>query len=239
VRDPASKSCRTGALATALIAGVLLFAAGSARAEGPGWATAQAAELSRQGAAHAAGGRAEEATQRFLEAIRFDATYGPAYLGLGALHERAGDPREAERIYTMGIDHVTGFAAGHRARAALRLRHRRLREAIEDLEAAAALSPDDAAPLQELAGAYVAAGALPAALGVTRRLEALAAARGDSALRGEAHTRARALSLLIDAADPVRAGLYDRGPVRRAIALHAAGSSSSPRSSRARTRSGR
>jgi hypothetical protein len=123
----------------------------------------------------------------------------------------------------MGIEHVTGFAEGHRARAAIRLRERRIGEAIADLEAAAALRPGDLAALEELAGAYVAAAALPAALGVTRRIEALAAARGDGAREAEARLRARALSALIGDADPVRAGLRGRGPVRRAIALRAAG----------------
>src|SRR4051794_9308471 len=65
------------------------------------WATSQAAELPRQGKEHAARGEGATATRRYLDAIGFDATYGPAYLALGALHEQAGDPREAERAYTM------------------------------------------------------------------------------------------------------------------------------------------
>ncbi|MCC6555249.1 MAG: tetratricopeptide repeat protein [Polyangiaceae bacterium] len=233
--SPRSPRLRPRSLA--LAAALRLGAAGGARAEEPapsipaaapapqaaGWATAQAAELTRQGAAHAARGEAEEALGRFLEAIRFDATYGPAYLGLGALHERAGDAREAERVYTMGIDRVSGFAEGLRARAALRRRARRLGEAIVDLEAAAAIRPSDAGLLEELAAAYVAAAALPAALAISRRVESLAAARGDGALQATARARARALSLLVGEVDPVRAGLRGRGAVRRAIALQAAG----------------
>ncbi len=205
------------------LAAALLHGAAPARAEGVGWATAQAAELTRQAEARAAAGEADVALQRYLEAVRFDAlTYGPAYLGLGALYERAGDPREAERAYTVGLDHVSGFVEGHRARAALRSREGRREEAIADLEAAAALRGDDGRLLQELAAAYVAAGALPAALGVARRLSALAARNGDRALAATATTQARALSVLVGEADPVRAGGADRGPVRRALARHAA-----------------
>ncbi|AUX23410.1 uncharacterized protein SOCEGT47_039350 [Sorangium cellulosum] len=200
----------------------LLHGAAVARAEEVGWATSQAAELTRQGEARALAGQADVALSRYLEALRFDATYGPAYLGLGALYERAGDPREAERTYSVGLDHVRGFVEGYRARAALRARAGRRAEALADLEAAVALRGDDAALLQELAAAYVAASALPAALGVTRRLAALAARTGDGALVARATTQARALSALIDEADPVRAGGRDRGPVRRAIARYAA-----------------
>lgn len=194
----------------------------AARADGVGWATAQAAELTRQAEARAARGEADVALARYLEAIRFDATYGPAYLGLGALYERAGDLREAARIYTMGLDHVSGFVEGYRARAALLSRQGQLDAAIGDLTAAAALRRDDPALLRELCRAYVAASALPAALGVARRLSELAAEASDSALAAEARTQARALSILIGEADPVRAGLRGRGPVRHALALHVA-----------------
>ncbi|WP_437786979.1 tetratricopeptide repeat protein [Sorangium sp. So ce1097] len=228
---------RARALAIALAA-ALLHAAGPARAEpaggvtaqgvgrataqAVGWATAQAAELTRQAEARAAAGEADVALSRYLEAVRFDATYGPAYLGLGGLYERAGDLREAERTYTVGLDHVPGFVEGHRARAALRAREGRRGEAIADLEAAVALRGDDAGLLQELAAAYVAAGALPAALGVARRLTALAAQAGDAGRAAAARTQTRALSVLVGEADPVRAGGRDRGPVRRALAAYAA-----------------
>ncbi|WP_437751014.1 tetratricopeptide repeat protein [Sorangium sp. So ce1389] len=219
----ARRRARACALALALaLAGALLPGAALARADAVGWATAQAAELTRQAEARAAAGEPDVALARYLEAVRFDATYGPAYLGLGALYERTGDLREAERTYTVGLDHVSGFVEGHRARAALRSRQGRRDEAIADLEAAVALRGDDAALLQELAAAYVAAGALPAALGVARRLSALAAQADDAALAAAARTQARALSVLVGEADPVRAGGSDRGPVRRALAVHAA-----------------
>jgi len=215
------------ALAAAALAaatpGALGAVASPARADEPGWATARAAELTRQGDAHAARGEPDTAAQRYQEALRFDATYGPAYLALGALRERAGEPQAAEEVYARGLERIAGFAEAHRARAALRLRQRRTRAAIEDLEAAEDLRPGDAAILDELARAYVTASAFPAALAATRRLAALATAAGDPARAAEARTRARALSILVGEADPVRAGQTGRGPVRSALARLATG----------------
>ncbi|MFS8071768.1 MAG: tetratricopeptide repeat protein [Byssovorax sp.] len=185
------------------------------------WATAQATELTRQGREHAGRGDSETATRRYLDAIHFDPTYGAAYLALGALQEAKGDPREAERTYATGLDHVTGFAEAHRARARLRIRQKRAAEAVADLEAAAALEPTDLATLRELGAAYVSAGALPAALAATRRVAAIAEAAGETQIAGEARLSGRALSLLLDAVDPVAAGAVGRGPVRSALAATA------------------
>ena len=185
------------------------------------WATAQATELTRQGREHASRGENDIATRRYLDAIHFDPTYGAAYLGLGALQEAAGDPREAERTYATGLDHVTGFAEAHRARARLRIRQKRAAEAVADLEAATGLAPTDLAMLRELGSAYVSAGALPAALAVMRRVAAIAGAAGEAQIAGEARVSGRALSLLLGAVDPVAAGGVGRGPVRSALAATA------------------
>jgi tetratricopeptide (TPR) repeat protein len=210
-------------LGSALLAGVIaaLVAASPARAdEGPSWATSQAAELTRQGREHAAQGDTDTAVRRYLDAIKFDPTYATAYLSLGALQEAAGDPREAERTYSTGLDHVNGFGEGHRARARLRLRQKRLAEAVADLEAAVGYAPADLAALRELASAYVEIGALPAALAVTRRVVWVAEEAGDAKVAGEARVSARALSLLVGGVDPVMAGGRGsgRGAVRSALA---------------------
>jgi tetratricopeptide (TPR) repeat protein len=224
--EDARGGSRTLALALALaLAG--LAAEGSARAETVSWATAQAAELTRQGREQAAKNEPDIAAGRFLEAIKFDATYGPAYIGLGALHEQSGDAREAERAYTMGIERVPGFADGHRARARLRLRQGRHADAIADAEAAADLEPEAIDVLRELAQAYIAAGALPAALAVVRRAAAIADAQGDARAFSDASLSARALGVLVGEADPVLAGRAGRGAVRRALALRALGKGSS------------
>ena len=187
------------------------------------WATSQAAELTRQGSEHAGRGDTDTAIRRYLDALKFDPTYGVAYLNLGALQEAAGDPREAEKTYSIGLDHVTGFAEAHRARARLRIRQKRGTEAIFDLEAAAGYQPGDVATLEELASAYVGIGALPAALAVTRRVVWLAAEAGDGKVIGEAKVSARALSLLVGGVDPVVAGGSGsgRGAVRSALAAMA------------------
>lgn len=186
-----------------------------------GWATSQAAELTRQGKEHLARGEVETAARRYLDALAFDATYGPAYLALGALHEGGGDPREAERAYATGIDHVAGFPEAHLARARLRARLHRPAEAVVDLEAAALLRPEDLGVLRELALAYMTVRALPAALAVTRRIADLSDHQGDARAGAEARVTVRALTLLVGDADPVLAGAAGRGPVRAALARHA------------------
>lgn len=193
-----------------------LAAPEAARAQGS-WATSQAAELTRQGKEHADRGDVDVASRRFMEAITLDGTYGPAYLALGAVREASGDPAEGERAYSLGIEHVPGFAEGLAARARLRARQRRLADALGDFEAAAKLRPDDLALLPELANAYVAVHALPAALAIARRIEALLA-DGDPRALAEARVRSRALGLLVGEMDPVTAGAIGRGPVRRALA---------------------
>lgn len=194
----------------------------TARADGSSWATSQAAELTNQGMAHAARGDGAAATRRLLEALSFDPTYGPAYLALGKIHEAAGDLVEAERVYTTGLERVAGFAEGHAARGKVQRRLGRLREAARDFEASLSLAPDDPLVLEGLCATYVALGALPAALAASRRMEAVAFARGDDEAFVAAHTRSRALAVLVGEVDPVAAGTYERGTVRRAIAARAA-----------------
>ncbi|MRG90941.1 tetratricopeptide repeat protein [Polyangium spumosum] len=184
------------------------------------WATKQAAELVRQANAHATRGDDAAARRRLVEAITLDPTYGPAYLGLAARHEATGDVVEAERVYTAGLERVAGFVEGHAARGRLRKRLGRLREAAADFEAALSFAPDDAAALEGLFVTYVALSALPAALAASRRMEALAEARGDAQAHKEARARSRALVVLLAELDPVMGGARDRGPVRRALARH-------------------
>jgi tetratricopeptide (TPR) repeat protein len=181
------------------------------------WATAQAAQRTRLGRDHAAQGEVDLAVRSYLDAIAFDATYGPAYLALGEIQAARGDAAEAERAFSMGIDHVAGFAEAFVARGRLRARSHRAAEAIADLEAAADLRPEAPGVLRELTDAYIAARALPAALAVTRRRLALAEAQGDGRAAGEARAEARALVGLVGEVDPVTAGGSGRGAVRRAL----------------------
>jgi tetratricopeptide (TPR) repeat protein len=199
----------------------LALATGSARADDApppvSWATAQAAESARAGREHASRGEPDAALRSFLDAVAFDVTYAPAYLALGEMYESRGDVTEAERAYSMGIEHVAGFVDALVGRARLRARARRSAEAIADLEAAAGLRPDAQSILRDLVGAYVAFGALPAALAVSRRRIAVAEAQGDRRGASDARAEARALAGLVREADPVVAGGRGRGAVRRAL----------------------
>jgi tetratricopeptide (TPR) repeat protein len=211
---------RAPALLTVL---ALALAAAPARADEPAaagtsWATTQATELVRQARDHVARGESGTAVARYLEAIKLDPTYAPAYLGLAAQYEARGDVVEAERTYAVALDHVPGFAEALVARGRLRARLRRQEEAIGDLEAAVTITPEALPILRELAAAYVAARALPAALAVTRRIAAVAEAQQDAAAAAEAKLKAKALALLVGEADPVTAGRTGRGPVRNALA---------------------
>lgn len=215
---------RTEAARRGLVAGLIalgLCAAAPASAETLNWSTRQAIELTRQAESALGNGRADEAVRRFLEAIRFDGTHGPAYLGLGQVYERTGDPDEALRTYAVGIERAPTFTPLHVARGSLRLRLGRAEDAAGDLRVASSLAPDDPAILRDLLGAHARAQAMPAALCVARRLEALALARGDATEAAEARARARALALLVGEVDPVTAGADASSPVRRALARHA------------------
>ena len=197
----------------------LCFAPRSARAEG--WATTQATELTTQATAHAAHGDAEGAIRLFLQAIAIDATFGPAYVGLGAAHEKNGDNAEAERAYATGIEHLVGFADVFLARARLCTKQQRYREAMADLVAASEIAPDNLDLLAELKAADVRMKGLPAALGVTRRMAAVARRQHNEKTASEARMNARALSSLLRELDPVEAGAAGRGAVRQALALFA------------------
>jgi tetratricopeptide (TPR) repeat protein len=192
---------------------------GGAPAEPPAtsWATAQAIQRTRLGHQHVTRAEQEAALRAFLDAIGFDATYGPAYLALGEAYEARGDVLEAERALSMGIEHIAGFFEALSRRARLRARLHRSSDAIADFEAALALRPDEQAVLRDLAGVYIAARALPAALAVTRRRRSVAEAQGDQRGAGEARAEATALAWLVGEVDPVTAGGQNRGVVRRAL----------------------
>lgn len=214
-----AKGARLGAAGLAVA--LTLGAARPAVAGSLNWSTRQAVELTRQGAAALEQGRTEDAARRFLEAIRFDATHGPAYLALGNMYERKGEPDEAARTYAVGIERAPTFTPLHVARGSLLLRLGRAEDAAGDLRVASSLEPDEPAILRDLAAALARASAMPAALCVSRRLEALALSRGDAALAAEARTRVRALALLVAEGDPVTAGADASSAVRRALARHA------------------
>jgi tetratricopeptide (TPR) repeat protein len=221
-------------LSLVLLAGVLLAANASASdsdppaeaASGPpmgarSWQkTGSAEELLREAREHEARKDDFVAIRRYMEAIALDPTLGSAYLGLGALRLRRGDPREAERVYEVALSRLPalGLALIGRAEARWALGDHAAAEA--DLEAYARTA-DDPGALRELAGWYAQESRAPAQLAVWRRIHFLASARNDPALEHEARTMVRALQILVGAADPATRPMV-ADPVRRGIARVAA-----------------
>jgi tetratricopeptide (TPR) repeat protein len=204
-------------LIAAWVAVLLLIAPQIARAEGDAAPPPSAAvELTRQGREHAASGDDALAMRRFVDAVRLDPSYGPAYLELGAARERAGDWAEAERTYDVAIEHVPHFIAAFRARAALLRKMGQFAREMADLEHLTHLAegPDT---LRALAARYIEDKAWPAALATFRKLRALAEREGDEELVREATVQVRGLAVLCAELDPVVAGAANRDWARRAI----------------------
>jgi tetratricopeptide (TPR) repeat protein len=163
----------------------------------------RAAELERRG-------DIAQALREYSESLAVDSTLGEAYLRLGALRERMGDPREAELIYSAAVR-----LGDTRARALLQRAHLYRaagRSELErrDLEAAADLEQSRPA-LEELARHYIEAHAFSAALFTFRRILASAEQRGDSAELESARLEVRALRVLAAESDPTteRAAKHD------------------------------
>jgi tetratricopeptide (TPR) repeat protein len=161
-----------------------------------------ASELVRMARAHESAHEDDVALRRYMEALTLDPTCEDAYLGLGALRVRQGDLREADRVYSVGIERLPqvrdAIAARARVRRALGFR----REAVSDLMAS---TTDEVAALRTVALWHGQDGQTPAQLAVWRRLAAIADATGDVALAREARTMVQALVLLVGPADPVAA----------------------------------
>jgi tetratricopeptide (TPR) repeat protein len=170
-------------------------------------------ELLREGRAYEASGWEDKALRRYTEALQLDPTNGDAYLALGALRMKMGDAREAERVYSVALEHVPSLRKALMGRARARRALGKMDEAGSDLEAYGALEAD-ANAFRELAIWYGEDNRPPAQLGAWRRVLALSR---DEPLTKEARRMVRALQILIAPADPV-AHPIDPDPTRRALA---------------------
>ncbi len=170
-------------------------------------------ELVRQAREHEAAHEEDVAVARYMDALGLEPQHEEAWLGLGALRLRMGEPREAERVYDAALRRVPTLARALCGRARARWAEGRRGEAEADLEAYTRDATDTDA-LRELAGWYGADGRTPAQLAAWRRLLATAA---DEASAHEARRMVRALVILVDAADPV-ASPPTRDPTRRGLA---------------------
>ncbi len=204
------------------LAAVLVLALASLRAR-PSHASSSADELVRQARAHEDAHEDDMALRRYTEALAEDRTSADAWLGLGALRMKVGEPAEAERVYDTALAQVPTLRLALQGRARARWALGRHAEAEDDMETYAALEGDPAASraLAELAGWFGADGRAPAQLAIWRRLLAIARTAEDAALEREARRMVRALVILVDGADPA-ASPVDPDATRRALARIAA-----------------
>ncbi len=173
-------------------------------------------ELVRQARAREAAHEDDVAARRYNEALRLDPTHGDAYLGLGALRIRGGDFREAERVYSVALEHVPSLRRAMAGRARARWALGQRDAAVAEMELYLTYEPNIAS-LRELADWYGDDGKAPAQLSAWRRVVVLAVDAGDAAILREARIKVRALQILVGPADPVAAPI-DPSPTRRAIA---------------------
>lgn len=177
-------------------------------------ASSSALELVRIARAHESSHQEDLAVRRYMEALSLDPTCEEAYLGLGNLRARLGDLREAERVYSLALEHLPGLRAARVARANVRRGLGARAEAIDDLLGG---SEEDPSALRILASWYGEDGQTPAQLGVWRRILGRAEATHDPTLLHEARTMIRALLIIVGPADPAASPPDDRG-VRRLVA---------------------
>lgn len=170
-----------------------------------------------RGIAQEARGDLAQALTSYDEAVRTDSTLGAAALHLGGLRERMGDRDQAELLYSRALRSTETAADAYYARALLRSRAQRRREAMSDLAESTAISPDPSR-LRLLGNWYIEASLWPAALATFRALLVSAEATGDAELLRDARITIAALSWLASDTDPVQAGATSPDWVRRSLA---------------------
>jgi tetratricopeptide (TPR) repeat protein len=181
---------------------------------GTGTASASSAlELVRIARAHEHAQQEDIAMRRYMEALSLDPTCEDAYLGLGNLRARRGDLREAERVYSVALEHMPQLRSARTARAYVRRALGANPDAIEDL---LAFAEDDVTALRVLATWYGEDGQTPAQLSVWRRIASRAETTRDATLVQEARTMVRALVILVGPADPA-ASPPDATGIRRVV----------------------
>jgi tetratricopeptide (TPR) repeat protein len=196
-------------VATALVAGLLALAA-------PKISRASSAdELVLQAHEHEAAHDDDVALRRYTDALVLDPTHQGAWLGLGALRMKLGDPAEADRVYSAALERVPGLRPALRGRAEARWRLGQHADAERDLDSYATIT-GEAGALRQLAEWFGSDGRTPAQLATWRRLLALGRA-GDEPLEQEARRMVRALVILVDGADPASSP-SDPDATRRALA---------------------
>ncbi len=192
-------------LSLAIGAALLIASEGTAAAE------SSALELVRSARSHEQAHEEDVAIRRYMEALALDPTCEEAYLGLGSLRTRTGDLREAERVYSVALEHVPALRAARVARAHVLRALGRSTEATTDLLTGV---DEDVGALRILAAWHAEDGQTPAQLSVWRRIVARAEVLRDPELLREARTMVRALVILVGPADPAAWPADAMGPRR-------------------------
>lgn len=173
-------------------------------------------ELLASAQRHVAAGEEEIALRRYTDAIEIDPFCEACYLGLGALREKRGDYREADRVYTVALLHrltpTPMLMARARARWAMGYRE----AALLDLEEAMTREPGPDG-LRHLVAYYGELHAIPAQLRVARQLLAYGEKAADEAVVREARVLVAALTIVAGPVDPVTQPVRP-DPTRRALA---------------------
>ncbi len=170
-------------------------------------------ELVKSARVHEAASEDSLAIRRYMEALALDPTFEEAYAGLGAIRQRRGDLREADRVYSVALARLPRFNEARLERARVRWMLGERPGAVDDIET---LAREDPLVLRELAGWYGDAAEWPAQLALWRRLFAFARATAAERLGQEARAMVRALQILVEHADPVSSP-HERTGVRRTI----------------------
>jgi len=180
----------------------------------PARASASSDELVRQAHAHEAANEDDVAARRYTEALALDGLSAAAWLGLAELRMRAGEPAEAERVYTAALERLPLLFEALRGRAHARWALRRHVEAEADLLSFADRSGEPGA-YRELAEWFGRDGRAPAQLATWRRI--LAMTNQPEAAANEARRMVRALVIVVDGSDPVCSPI-DPEPTRLGMA---------------------
>jgi predicted CXXCH cytochrome family protein len=123
------------------------------------------------GALYAARGRAADARAAYTTALALDPTYVPAAINLADVERALGDDAAAEKTLREAIARAPGAGAPRHALGLLRVRERRMPEALAELRRAVELAPEEprfayvyGVALHDTGGAADAIAALRAAL---------------------------------------------------------------------------
>jgi tetratricopeptide (TPR) repeat protein len=196
------------------LASVVVIAAGLLVAA-PAQASS-ALELVRIARAHELAHEDDLALRRYSDALALDPTCEEAYLGMGGLRARRGDLREADRVYSVALEHLPQLRAARTARAYVRRALGLRAEAVEDLLGGA---PDDVSALRVLADWHGEDGQTPAQLAIWRTIATRAETTQDAALLTEAKRMVRALVILVGPADAAASPPDEHGLRRVAATL--------------------